>query len=190
MRLANVLASGTAILVALAPLAGVAQTLPWMDTSLPPEQRTALLVPAMTLDEKFEQLLGTPGSRRGTAAMLRSTPRQRYNEITNSDPSDHQRAGWHRPERLRAGEYSGPAVLRAKQSQFGSGDRDSLGPRGRGVLSIPTLQLSLAMWRARRRGTWRCKCSKRLARTSLAFRKAGETSSISAKIRISRAPWA
>jgi beta-glucosidase len=61
MRLANVLAIGTAILVALAPLAGVAQTLPWMDTSLPPEQRTALLVPAMTLDEKFEQLLGTPG---------------------------------------------------------------------------------------------------------------------------------
>lgn len=61
MRLANVLASGTAILVALAPLAGVAQTLPWMETSLPPEQRTALLVPAMTLDEKFEQLLGTPG---------------------------------------------------------------------------------------------------------------------------------
>ena len=52
MQLANVLASGTAILVALAPLAGVAQTLPWMETSLPPEQRTALLVPAMTLDEK------------------------------------------------------------------------------------------------------------------------------------------
>ena len=60
MRLANVLASGTAILVALAPLAGVAQTLPWMNTSLPPEQRTALLVSAMTLDQKIQQIAINP----------------------------------------------------------------------------------------------------------------------------------
>lgn len=60
MRLANVLASGAAILVALAPLAGVAQTLPWMDTSLPPEQRTALLVSAMTLDQKIQQIAMNP----------------------------------------------------------------------------------------------------------------------------------
>jgi beta-glucosidase len=33
-----------------------AQPLPWMNTSLSPEQRAALLVPAMTLDEKIEQI--------------------------------------------------------------------------------------------------------------------------------------
>jgi beta-glucosidase len=34
--------------------------LPWLDTSLTPEQRAALLVDAMTLAQKFQQLTGTP----------------------------------------------------------------------------------------------------------------------------------
>jgi beta-glucosidase len=57
------LTSTLAILVALAPLGSVAraQPLAWMDTALTPEQRTPLLVRAMTLDEKLEQMLGTPG---------------------------------------------------------------------------------------------------------------------------------
>ena len=39
-----------------------AQPLPWMNTALPPEQRAALLVGAMTLAQKEEQLVGTlPG---------------------------------------------------------------------------------------------------------------------------------
>jgi beta-glucosidase len=52
-----------AVFLMLTPLASVARadTLPWMNTALSPEQRTALLIPAMRLDEKFEQLLGTPG---------------------------------------------------------------------------------------------------------------------------------
>lgn len=38
-----------------------AQTLPWMNTALTPEQRADLLVAAETLDQKIEQLHGTPG---------------------------------------------------------------------------------------------------------------------------------
>jgi hypothetical protein len=56
-------ATEAAVFLMLTPLASVARadTLPWMNTALWPEQRTALLIPAMRLDEKFEQLLGTPG---------------------------------------------------------------------------------------------------------------------------------
>jgi beta-glucosidase len=56
-------ATEAAVFLMLTPLASVARadTLPWMNTALSPEQRTALLIPAMRLDEKFEQLLGTPG---------------------------------------------------------------------------------------------------------------------------------
>ena len=35
-----------------------AQSLPWMNTALPPEQRAALLVGAMTLAQKERQLVG------------------------------------------------------------------------------------------------------------------------------------
>ena len=38
-----------------------AQTLPWMNTALPPEQRASLLITAMTLDQKIAQLHGQPG---------------------------------------------------------------------------------------------------------------------------------
>ena len=38
-----------------------AQTLPWMNTSLTPEQRASLLVGAMTLDQKIAQLHGATG---------------------------------------------------------------------------------------------------------------------------------
>ena len=37
-----------------------AQSLPWMNTALPPEQRAALLVGAMTLAQKEQQLAGNP----------------------------------------------------------------------------------------------------------------------------------
>ncbi|MBB5685940.1 beta-glucosidase family protein [Sphingobium boeckii] len=44
----------------LAPSAS-AQSPAWMDRSLSPEQRTKLLIEAMTLDEKFQQMVGAPG---------------------------------------------------------------------------------------------------------------------------------
>jgi beta-glucosidase len=39
----------------------LAQTLPWMNTALPPEQRAALLVQAMSLDQMEQQMHGQPG---------------------------------------------------------------------------------------------------------------------------------
>jgi beta-glucosidase len=57
IRVSAVLALGLA--VQSYPLE--AATLPWMDTTLPAEQRTALLIAAMTLDQKFEQIVGAPG---------------------------------------------------------------------------------------------------------------------------------
>lgn len=48
------LALGTASLSAAAP-----QDLPWMDTSLAPEQRASLLIDAMTLEQKAQQLTGS-----------------------------------------------------------------------------------------------------------------------------------
>jgi beta-glucosidase len=41
--------------------ANEAQPLSWMNTSLSPEERAALLVPAMTLDEKIEQIAMNTG---------------------------------------------------------------------------------------------------------------------------------
>ncbi|HEY4137817.1 MAG TPA: glycoside hydrolase family 3 N-terminal domain-containing protein, partial [Casimicrobiaceae bacterium] len=38
-----------------------AQSLPWMNPVLPPAQRAAMLVAAMTLDQKIEQIHGQPG---------------------------------------------------------------------------------------------------------------------------------
>ena len=38
-----------------------AQRLPWMNSGLTPERRTALLLAAMTRDEKYAQLVGAPG---------------------------------------------------------------------------------------------------------------------------------
>src|SRR5207302_8912371 len=38
-----------------------AQALPWMNPALAPGERAALLVAAMTLDQKIEQLHGQPG---------------------------------------------------------------------------------------------------------------------------------
>jgi len=38
-----------------------AGTLPWMDRTLPPEKRSDLLLSAMTIEEKFQQMVGEPG---------------------------------------------------------------------------------------------------------------------------------
>src|SRR4051794_22251023 len=47
--------------MAVAPAVTIAQgQLPWMDTSLPPEQRADLLLAAMTLDQKLEQIYNKP----------------------------------------------------------------------------------------------------------------------------------
>jgi beta-glucosidase len=56
-------AKAFAILIASASPAFAAggAALPWMDIDLAPGKRAALLVRAMTLGEKFEQLLGMPG---------------------------------------------------------------------------------------------------------------------------------
>ena len=54
-------ATGLALLAAglvVQPNTANAQMLPWMNTALAPEQRAALLVPAMTLDQKLQQLTG------------------------------------------------------------------------------------------------------------------------------------
>jgi beta-glucosidase len=45
----------------LAPTAARAQAHPWMRRDLPAERRTALLLAAMTPEEKFAQLVGAPG---------------------------------------------------------------------------------------------------------------------------------
>ena len=136
MRFAKLLASEAAVLVTLAPLAGPAHAdaLPWMNTALAPEQRAALLIPAMTQDEKLEQMLGTPGVGAGIAAMFRSPSRRRNTEAADTHASHHQWTRRHRPERLRAAGHAGPAVLRAEQHEFGQGDRHSLGARRGGVL--------------------------------------------------------
>ena len=63
-RISRLLAIGVAALAAgvLTHSAAEAQPLPWMNTALAPEERAALLVDAMTLDQKEEQLVGTvPG---------------------------------------------------------------------------------------------------------------------------------
>src|SRR5512138_3579108 len=44
-----------------APSMTRAQATPWMQTGLGPERRTALLLGAMTLEEKMQQLVGAPG---------------------------------------------------------------------------------------------------------------------------------
>src|SRR6185503_14403886 len=48
------------VLLALPPIAQ-SQVAPWMNPALAPERRAVLLVRAMTLPEKFEQLVGSPG---------------------------------------------------------------------------------------------------------------------------------
>jgi beta-glucosidase len=63
MRYGKLSAKALAVLIASAPpaLAQGTAALPWMNTALPPAQRAALLIQAMMLGEKFEQMLGTPG---------------------------------------------------------------------------------------------------------------------------------
>lgn len=46
---------------AAAEPAGPAKRLPWMNASLAAEQRSKLLLEAMTLDEKIQQMVGAPG---------------------------------------------------------------------------------------------------------------------------------
>src|SRR5215831_15858030 len=50
-----------AALVGVRTLPAAADQLPWMNTSLSPQARAELLVSAMTLDQKIEQLHGQPG---------------------------------------------------------------------------------------------------------------------------------
>ena len=47
--------------VLVAPTAMHAQATPWMQNGLSPDRRTALLLGAMTLDEKMQQIVGAPG---------------------------------------------------------------------------------------------------------------------------------
>ena len=56
----------------------VAAALPWMDTSLAPEQRAVLLLEAMTLDQKLQQLTGASRDRSRAAAVLRRAARDRH----------------------------------------------------------------------------------------------------------------
>jgi beta-glucosidase len=60
-RLSAACAIAITVATTLQPVPSRAQPLPWMDTSLSPEQRAALLVAAMTLDEKIEQIAMNTG---------------------------------------------------------------------------------------------------------------------------------
>ena len=48
--------------LAVVPFGVAAQSLPWMNPALPPAQRADLLVGAMTLDQKIQQLHGAPSA--------------------------------------------------------------------------------------------------------------------------------
>jgi beta-glucosidase len=50
-----------ALVALLLPSIARGQTTPWMRSSLSPDRRAALLIGAMTLDEKMQQLVGAPG---------------------------------------------------------------------------------------------------------------------------------
>lgn len=52
---------GLSIATVLLAGSAAAQTRPWMDQSLPPEKRSQLLLSNMTLEEKFQQMVGEPG---------------------------------------------------------------------------------------------------------------------------------
>ncbi len=54
-------AFGVALCASAAPLYAQS-SLPWMNTSLPPEQRAALLVAAMALSDKYDQMHGASGT--------------------------------------------------------------------------------------------------------------------------------
>jgi beta-glucosidase len=52
---------GILVAALIAPSLAGAQIAPWMRTGLSPDRRAALLLGAMTLDEKMQQLVGAPG---------------------------------------------------------------------------------------------------------------------------------
>lgn len=56
------LALACAAAIAMLSVVGTAQTLPWMDASLAPARRVDLLVAAMSLDQKIQQLHGQSGT--------------------------------------------------------------------------------------------------------------------------------
>ena len=79
-----------------------AQSLPWMNTALPPEQRAALLVGAMTLAQKEQQLVGNRARNRSRAAAVHGRTACARNYVAgHPDAAHHQRPGRHRSERLR-----------------------------------------------------------------------------------------
>ena len=62
-RRVSLVCAGTTLLLAFALLAapaGAQPALPWMNTSLSPEERAELLLDAMTLDQKLQQLYNEP----------------------------------------------------------------------------------------------------------------------------------
>src|SRR5215207_6188223 len=52
---------GLFVAILLVPSVAIAQAAPWMRSGLSPERRTTLLLGAMTLAEKMQQLVGAPG---------------------------------------------------------------------------------------------------------------------------------
>src|SRR5690606_2617615 len=55
-------ALGVALAAGVGATSAAAQTgeLPWLDPQMPPEQRTELLIDAMTLDQKLQQIYNLP----------------------------------------------------------------------------------------------------------------------------------
>ncbi len=63
-----------------------AQSRPWMDTSLSPDQRTSLLLPQMTLEEKVDLMTGDPPGPAGTGAYFNAAiPRLGIPELRSAD---------------------------------------------------------------------------------------------------------
>ena len=180
---------GLLVAALLAPALARAQTAPWMQSGLSPDRRTALLLGAMTLDEKFQQLVGAPGvvAEIPSCYGARHVPgiarlRIPTFRITNGP-------GRRRPERLRAGDDAESPARRDDEHRLGRRR-----PRCRRRWRSP--RRSTARWRrssatssAWRRGTAGCTCSKGPGSTSRACRRAGATSSTSARIRSSPGRW-
>ena len=155
---------------------------------LSPDRRTGLLVAAMTLDEKMQQLVGAPARSRDPE-VLRCAPRAAGSlRLRHPDAPHHERPRRRRAERLRAGRKRRPPARACCSHVVREGDRAPLGdgggrvvrPRGGGafgdVIGDESRNLALHVSRGR-------------ASTSRACRRAGATSSTSARIRSSPGRW-
>ena len=173
----------------IAPSIAHAQSTPWMQSRLSPARRAALLLAAMTLDEKLQQLVGAPGviaeipscygARHVPGIARLGIPTFR---ITNGPVGVGQNdcVPANTPNLPRAAMMS-TASAEGDGAAVGDGGRRVVRPRRRGAVRRRDRQSS--------RATSRCTCSRGRGSTSPACRRAGATSSTSARIPSSPARW-